>query len=51
VHLCHFQPDRLANDLLKWFKMPGRRPDLQLGVTAAVELNDDVFATIVHLEA
>jgi len=42
---------RLANHLLERLEVSGRCPDLQLGVPRAVELNDDVFATVVNFEA
>ena len=42
---------RLADHLLERLEVAGRRPDLQLGVPRAVELNDDVFAAVVDFEA
>jgi hypothetical protein len=44
------QPHRLADDLLKRLEMSGCCPHLQLGVAAAMELNDDVFATVMNFE-
>ena len=49
--VCHLQPYRLADDLLKRLEVPNRCPDLQLGLTVAMQLNDDVFATVVYFEA
>jgi hypothetical protein len=46
----HLQPHRLADDLLKRLEVSSRRPDLELGVAPAVELDDDVFAAIVNFK-
>jgi hypothetical protein len=47
----HLQLHRLADDLRKRLKVSGCRPHFQLGVAAAMELNDDGFAMIVDFEA
>jgi hypothetical protein len=47
----HLQTHRLADDLRKRFEMPGCRPHFELSVAATMELNDDVFAAVVNLEA
>ena len=49
--MCHLEPHRLADDLFKRLEVSGRCPDLQLGVAATMELNDDVFAAIVDFKA
>jgi len=41
----------LADDLLKRFEVSRRCPDLQLSVAAAMELNDDVVASVVDFKA
>ena len=46
----HLQPHRLADDPLKRLEVSSRRPDLKLGVAPAVELDDDVFASIVDFK-
>jgi hypothetical protein len=48
--LRDLQPHRLADDLLKRFEVSRCRPNLQLRVAAAVELNDDVFTAVVDFE-
>jgi hypothetical protein len=45
------QPHRLADDLLEGLEVSSCCPHLQFGVAAAMELNDDVFATVVDFEA
>ena len=40
-----------ADHLLERLEVSGRRPDLQLGISCTMELNDDVFAAIVDFKA
>jgi hypothetical protein len=47
----HLQPHRLADDLRKGLEVSGCRPHFQLGIAAAMQLNEDVFATVVDFEA
>ncbi len=47
----YFKPDRLVDDLLKWLEVSGCCPYLKFGVAAAMQLNDDVVATVVNFEA
>ena len=46
----HLEADRLANDLLECLEVSGRRPDLELRVAPAMELNDDVFTPVVNFQ-
>ena len=48
---CHLEPHRLTDDLFKRLEVSGCCPDLQLGVAATMELNDDIFAAIVDFKA
>ena len=47
----HLEPHRLADDLLKRLEVSGCRPDFQLRIATAVQLNDDVSAAVVDFEA
>jgi hypothetical protein len=46
----YLQPHRLVDYLFEWLEVSGGGPHLQFGVAAAVQLDDDVFATVVNFE-
>ena len=46
----NLEAHRLAHSLLKRLEVASRCPDLELCVAATVELNDDVFASVVDFE-
>ena len=46
-----FEPNRLADDLRERLEVSGCRPHLQLGIAATMELNHDVFSSVVDFEA
>ena len=46
----HLEAHWLADDLLERLEVAGRCPDLQFGIAAAMELNDDVFTSIVDFQ-
>ena len=46
----HLQSHGLTSHLLEWLEVSRCRPNLQLGVAAAMELNDDSLAAIVDFE-
>ena len=47
----HLQPHGLTDDLRKRLQVSGGGPYLKLGIAAAMELNDDVFAAVVNFKA
>ena len=51
IGVRNLETHRLADDLLERLEMPGRCPDLQFRIAAAMELDDDVFTPIVDFQA
>src|SRR5688500_19175069 len=48
---CDFEAHRLSDEFLKRPKMAGSRPDLELGVTLRLHLQDHGVALVAQLEA
>ena len=47
----NLEAHRFADELLERLEVSGRCPDLELSIAAAIELDDDVLTSIVHLQA
>ena len=49
--LHNFEAHWLAEDLLECLEVPGRCPDLEFSIAAAMQLDDDVFTSIMDFQA